>query len=453
MIIKTAIPSQPARWAVIGGGMMGLTLAHRLARAGKDVTLIEAADQLGGLASCWQLGDVTWDKYYHVILLTDTRLRSLLKEIDLDDKLRWTETKTGFFTDGELYSMSNTLEFLNFPPLKLFEKLRLGWTIFYASKIRNWRRLERIGVTQWLRRWSGDGTFEKIWEPLLNAKLGESYEKTAASFIWASINRMYKARRSGLKKEMFGYVEGGYRTIIARLAERLKADAVQIKTGFAIHQINKGTDGTFTVVSSDGQRESFDRVIMTTPSSVASRICALLSQDEQSRLQKIDYLGIICASMLIKKPISPYYVTNITDRWVPMTAVIEMSNIVDSAELGNRSLVYLPKYIPSNHPMFERSDEDIQNEFVAALEQMYPTFTGHDIEAFRISRTRNVMAIPTLRYSELLPPMKTSVDGLFLINSSYIVKGNLNVNETIEIAESAFRQVIAKDPSFALQTT
>ncbi len=388
MIIKTAIPSQPARWAVIGGGMMGLTLAHRLARAGKDVTLIEAADQLGGLASCWKLGDVTWDRYYHVILLTDTYLRSLLKEIDLDDKLRWTETKTGFFTEGELYSMSNTLEFLNFPPLKLLEKLRLGWTIFYASKIRNWKRLERIGVTQWLRRWSGNGTFEKIWEPLLNAKLGESYEKTAASFIWASINRMYKARRSGLKKEMFGYVDGGYRTIIARLAERLEADAVEIKTGFPIRQINKGTDGTFTVESSDGQRDTFDRVIITTPSSVASRICPLLSQDEQSRLQKIDYLGIICASMLIKKPISPYYVTNITDRWVPMTAVIEMSNIVDSAELGNRSLVYLPKYIPSNHPMFERSDEDIQSEFIAALEQMYPTFTGHDVEAFRISRAK-----------------------------------------------------------------
>ena len=184
--------------------MLGLTMAHRMAKEGHDVTLVEAAPKIGGLTSVWELGDVTWDKYYHVILMTDTNLRSLLEEIELADKLKWAETKTGFYTDGQLYSMSNTVEFLSFPPLNLIEKLRLGGTIFYASKIRNWKRLEKLGVEKWLRRWSGNGTFNKIWEPLLNAKLGESYKKTAASFIWAHINRMYKARRSGLKKEMFG---------------------------------------------------------------------------------------------------------------------------------------------------------------------------------------------------------------------------------------------------------
>ena len=214
MIVKTG--AKP-RWAVVGGGMLGLTMAHRMAKEGHDVTLIEAAPKLGGLTSVWELGGVTWDKYYHVILMTDTNLRSMLEEIELDDVLKWTETKTGFFTGGQLYSMSNTVEFLSFPPLTLIEKLRLGGTIFLASKIKNWKKLEKIHVEKWLRRWSGNGTFKKIWEPLLNAKLGESYKKTAASFIWAHISRMYKARRSGLKKEMFGYVKGGYATIINRL--------------------------------------------------------------------------------------------------------------------------------------------------------------------------------------------------------------------------------------------
>ena len=43
------------------------------------------------------------------------------------------ETKTGFYTDGKLYSMSNSLEFLRFPPLGLLSKLRLGATIFGQS--------------------------------------------------------------------------------------------------------------------------------------------------------------------------------------------------------------------------------------------------------------------------------------------------------------------------------
>ncbi len=94
-------------------------------------------------------------------------------------------------------------------------------------------------VAKWLRRWSGKGTFEKIWLPLLRAKLGESYKKTSASFIWSHINRMYKARRTGLKKEMFGYVKGGYSRIINRLAEILSELDVDVRLSHPITQIKK----------------------------------------------------------------------------------------------------------------------------------------------------------------------------------------------------------------------
>src|SRR5262249_10950728 len=56
-------------WAVVGGGMLGLTLAHRLAQRGQRVALLEAAPQLGGVASAWSLGEVVWDRHYHVTLL------------------------------------------------------------------------------------------------------------------------------------------------------------------------------------------------------------------------------------------------------------------------------------------------------------------------------------------------------------------------------------------------
>src|SRR4249919_3233640 len=94
-------------WAVIGGGMLGMTLAHRLAQQGHRVMLCEAAPQLGGLASAWTLGDIVWDRHYHVTLLSDTRLRAILEEIGLEREMRWVETKTGFYSGGKLYSMSN----------------------------------------------------------------------------------------------------------------------------------------------------------------------------------------------------------------------------------------------------------------------------------------------------------------------------------------------------------
>lgn len=431
------------KFAVAGGGMLGLTLAMRMAKQGHDVTLIEAAPELGGLASVWKIGDIEFDRHYHVTLLSDSRLRNLVEEIGLADKMKWVETKTGFYTNDKLYSMSDTAEFLKFPPLTLLEKLRLGGTIFYASKIRNWKRLEGMPVADWLRRWSGKGTFEKIWLPLLRAKLGESYKKTSAAFIWAHISRMYKARRTGLKKEMFGYVEGGYSTIIKRLIETLDEENVTVKTAHPISQVKKQSDGSFRVSYGNNQpAESFDKVIMTTPNSIMSRVCTDLSADEKERFDKVEYLGIVCASVLLKKSLSKYYVTNITDTWVPMTAVIEMTTIVDPKELGGKSLVYLPKYVPAEHELFDKSDEEIKTDFLAALDRMYPHFERDDVLDFKISRVRSVMAIPTLNYSQLLPPKKSSVDGLYIVNSSYILKGNLNVNESITIAEEAMETVL-----------
>src|SRR5215831_1050344 len=140
---------QAERWGIIGGGILGMTLAYRLAQHGKHVTLFEGAPHLGGLASAWMLGEVVWDRHYHVTLMSDTALRALLAELGLAQDIQWVETRTGFYTNGTLYSMSNTLEFLRFPPLGLLDKLRLGATIFYASRIKDWKKLEKIPVTQW----------------------------------------------------------------------------------------------------------------------------------------------------------------------------------------------------------------------------------------------------------------------------------------------------------------
>ena len=316
-------------FGIVGGGIMGMTLAFRLSQQGKKVTLFEAAPDLGGLVSSWKMGDVEWDKFYHVILLSDFRTRNILKEIGLEDSIEWVETKTGFYIKGKLYSMSDTIEFLKFPTLNLFDKFRLGITIFLASRIKNWKRLEKIPVTRWLRRWSGSNTFNKIWLPLLRAKLGESYKKTSAVFIWATIQRMYGARRSGLKKEMFGFVPGGYKVVIDAFKEALTSEGVIIKTNCAAKQVVSSSSGKPSISFSGQNQEEFDEVIVTLPSSVSAKLCAGLSTGEIQKLNNIEYLGVICVAVLMNKSISDFYVTNITDSWVPFTGVIEMTALVD----------------------------------------------------------------------------------------------------------------------------
>ena len=96
--------------------------------------------------------------------------------------------------------------------------------------------------------------------------------------------------------------------------------------------------------------------------------------------------------------------TNITDSWVPFTAVIEMSALVDRRNFGGKSLVYLPKYVPPDYAAFNLSDEELRELFMSALLRMYPHLTSEDLICFRVSREKYVLAIPTLNYSEQLPP-------------------------------------------------
>lgn len=431
------MPEVAEQWAIIGGGILGMTLAHRLAQQGKRVTLFEGASHLGGLASAWTLDDVVWDRHYHVTLLSDLRFRSLLTELGLEQEMVWVETKTGVYADGKLYSVSNALEFLQFPPLGLLDKLRLGLTIIYGSKIKNWRRLEKISVADWLQRWSGKRTFQKFWLPLLRAKLGENYKKASASFIWSTIARLYAARRTGLKKELFGYLPGGYARILERFAAVLQQEGVEIRLNHTARQIESTRSDRITIEFSNHHQATFDQVVITTAAPIAAQICAGLSQNEIDRLKQIQYQGIICASLLLKQPLSPYYVTNITDTWVPFTGVIEMTTLVDRKEFGGRTLVYLPKYIAPDDPAFALSDQELETILVQALERLYPHFHRSDVLSFQVSRVKYVLAIATLNYSEHLPPMHTSIPGVHIINSAHILNGTLNVNETIQLAETA----------------
>ncbi|MCU0549909.1 MAG: NAD(P)/FAD-dependent oxidoreductase [Leptolyngbya sp. Prado105] len=439
------------RWAVVGGGILGMTLALRLAQQGKQVTLFESAHQFGGLASAWRLGNIFWDRHYHVTLLSDMHLRSLLTELGLDQDMKWVETKTGFFTDGKLYSMSNTLEFLSFPALGLIDKLRLGFTIWYASKVKNWKKLEKIPVVTWLRKLSGDRTFEKIWLPLLRSKLGENYRIASASFIWAIIARMYAARRTGLKKEMFGYLPGGYARLLARFVEVLAEHDVEMKVGHRVSQVAR-KNGQVQLEFTNGQSENFDQVVLTMASPIVAQVCQGLSAMESDLLKNVEYQGIICASLLLKQPLAPYYVTNITDSWVPFTGVIEMSALVDRSEFEQRSLVYLPKYVPCHDPAFRLTDEQLKEEFIQTLVLMYPNFDRNDLLAFRVSRVRQVFAISTLNYSDKLPPMHTSIPGVHIINSAHIPNGTLNVNETVLLAEKSVAELITLSRQSAMDT-
>lgn len=449
-VIEAAGLAQPTRSsarkrvAVLGGGLLGMVLALRLSQRGFAVSVLDAAPAPGGLADAQTIGGYEWDRFYHVLLMSDLNTRALVDELGLTDRLRWGRTRTGFFSDGRLHSMSNTVEFLRFPPLSLIQKLRLGGTIFLASRLTDVHRLEQQLAVDWLGRWSGARVLDRIWLPLLRSKLGDNYRIASAAFIWAIISRMYAARRSGLKEEMFGYLDGGYAAVLQALSQRLRDSGVDCLSGVAAERITDGGDHV-EVTLADGGSLSFDRLVATVPTPVVARLCPQLEAGERERLEGVQYQGIVCGALLTKTPLSPYYVTNITDPGIALTGVIEMTALVDRERFGGHSLVYLPRYLAQDDPAWSQSDEVFRQQALDTLQRMYPHFRADDVIDFKVARARHVLAISTLDYTaRAMPPMVTSLRNVSLLNSAQIAQGTLNVNETLGVVGERLADLVAR---------
>ena len=432
------------RWCIVGGGMLGLALAHTLARPDREIALLEASPRFGWLADAWTLGPVTWDRFYHVTLLSDQNLRGLLSDIGLEGELRWKTTKTDFYTGGTFHPLNNAIDFLRFKPLDLISKLRLGATIVYGSRVKDGVALEKVPVETWLKRLSGRRTYEVVWKPLLRAKLGPNASRVSASFIWSVINRFYAARRAGMKTEMFGYVRGGYDKIVERLTASLRARGVECRAASPVRAIRR-VEGGLTVETTEGV-ERFDRVVVTAPGSVAARMCPDLQPAEAARLADIPYQGVVCTSVVLKRELRNRYLTYVADETIPFTGVIEMTAVVDPEDVGGHRLVYLPRYVPEDDPLFEETDDVIAENAITNLLRMYPDLTRDDVVATRVARARHVMAVQRLNYSQSVPPMETSVPGLCVVNSSQIINANLNVDETIAFAKRAASRIAPAVP-------
>ncbi len=83
---------------IVGGGLLGLDIAHQLAPAGVEVELYEADKRLGGLAGSTKIGGVAVDRYYHAVTTTDDKVVALAESLGLS--IRWRPLGVGFYHDG-----------------------------------------------------------------------------------------------------------------------------------------------------------------------------------------------------------------------------------------------------------------------------------------------------------------------------------------------------------------
>jgi protoporphyrinogen oxidase len=419
---------------IIGGGLMGLALAQRISGQGHTVAVFERDRQLGGLATYHDYGPFFWDRFYHCVLPSDTHLIDFLRDIGLGDQLHWARTLTGFYVDQRFYSVSSGMEFLRFPLVGVLGKLRLMLTILYCARLHDWRRLEKIPLEEWLVRTCGRATYEKLWKPLLLAKLGEHYRRVSAVFIWSYIKRLFAARDAAAQREHLGYVSGGYKAVLHRLQGLIQAAGGYIHTGVSVTRVTPATNQGLWV-EYDHRREHYDKVVCTSPVDILQQIAAPEVLRIASAGGTVEYLGVVCMVLVTRKPLIPYYVVNIADQRLPFTGVIGMSNLVSPREFAGCHLTYFPKYVLSDDLWLRQTDAELRTRFVAGLRSMFPDLRMEDVLGVHINRALKVQPLQVLHYSSLVPHVTTAHEDFFVLNTSQFVNCTLNNNEVIRAVD------------------
>ena len=282
---------------------MGLALAERLVRSGHHVTVYERAEQTGGLATGHDFGSFNWDRFYHVVLPSDT---------SLIDSCAGSGSRTSSLarrrptvsTSISLYSLSSGLEFLKFPLLNLFGQApsgaRRSCTARASTTGAVWRGMT---VVELLVRVSGRATFEKMWQPLLLAKLGENYGRVSAVFIWTYIKRLFSARDGAAQKRAprlrFRAATGRSSAHLLELIEQGGGRRSEAASKWRASGRSRGRG--IAVVRLRPSR-GFDKVICTGPVQVLRRVAdaALVAAPLAG---DVEYLGVVCVALVTQRAV------------------------------------------------------------------------------------------------------------------------------------------------------
>ena len=437
------------RVAVVGGGIMGISLAYFLSQQSVEVEVFEASPALGGLAGSATLQDGTVvDRFYHTVLPGDRCLQKLCAELNIADKLRFRATKMGFYYQGGIVPMNNVVDFLRFPPLGWIDRFRLGLTVLLAQFVRDWRRLESIGVEEWLLRWSGRRTFENLWRPMLKAKFDGGFDNTPATYIWARLVRMKSARGGVSQSEGAGHLIGGYTTLLNAMAERIEAAGGSIRLSNPVQEIMIERGRACGVRTATG-KHPFDLVVAALQTPLFRQLIPGASQEYRDHLGKTDYLGIICPLLVLDRPLTGFWTLYITDDRIPFTGVIETTAYIDPEHVGGHHLVYLPKYTIPGSPWQRMPDDEVRDVWLQHLQAMFPGFDRRWIRHFLVHREQYVEPLHGLNSVHLVPTVQTPVENLYLVTTAQTYPALTNAESVALHACEAARTILEVTPATA----
>jgi protoporphyrinogen oxidase len=424
------------RIAVLGAGPMGLAVAYQLARDGHRPVVFEADDRVGGMTAGFDFSGLQIERYYHFHCTSDSAFLQILDELGIAHQMHWVETKMGYWYQNRLQAWGNPLALLRFRGLSLIAKFRYGLHAFLCTKRTDWKPLDNVEATGWIRRWVGDEAWEVLWRRLFDYKFYDYSTNLSAAWIWSRIRRIGRSRYN-LFREKLGYLEGGSTTLLNALKADIEQHGGSIRLSSPVQKIHIEQGRVTGVQTSDGL-ESFDKIISTVPLPYVPRLIPDLPKDILQKFQVLKNIAVVCVIAKLKKQLSNNFWLNVNDPDMDIPGLVEYSNLRPL----DHSIVYVPFYMPGEHPKFAEADEVFLEKVKTYLKKINPDLRDDDFIDIRASRYRHAQPICDPGYLSKLPPTALPIQGLWLADTSYYYPEDRGISESIGFGRQLAREAV-----------
>jgi protoporphyrinogen oxidase len=414
------------RIAVLGAGPMGLAVAYQLARDGHQPIVFEADDRVGGMTAAFDFSGLTIERYYHFHCISDHAFLKILDELGIADKMHWVETKMGYWYQGMLQPWGNPIALLKFKGLSFIAKFRYGLHAFLCTKRNDWKPLDNLDAVEWIKRWVGEEAYEVLWRRLFDYKFYDYSNNLSAAWIWSRIRRIGRSRYS-LFREKLGYLEGGSDTLLQALHQDIKSHGGEVRLTSPVSEVVI-TDNQVVGVKSGEEFIPFDKVISTVPIPYVPKLMPNLPSDIIDQFKALKNIAVVCVIVKLRKALTENFWLNTNDPEMDIPGLVEYSNLRPL----NDHVVYVPFYMPGEHPKFSEPNEAFTDKVKRYLKKINPALNDDDFIDIRASRYRFAQPICQPSFLEGLPNVKLPVKGLWLADTSYYYPEDRGISESID---------------------
>ena len=176
-------------------------------------------------------------------------------------------------------------------------------------------------------------------------------------------------------------------------------------------------------------------MVSAVPLPVFLRMAPDEPRDYFDRLAEIDFIGVICITLRLKRAVTENFWTNVNDPRIPFNGFIEYTNLNPITPDGS-AIVYMPHYLPGKHERFGFSDEQLFDEAFDALALVDPGLRRDDVIDYAVSRDPFAQVVCPVGFADVVPDHKTPIEGLYLIESSQLYPSDRTISGTLDLAHN-----------------